>query len=148
MKILFILPRYHTNLNNWMRKLLDEGNTVRAVFYHNVKRNSNCPIPRDIIGFAPWYLRLKKILKIKCANSRCGIPDTRALKELLREYRPDLIILRDPARVFSLFSIYYARRLKLNVLFYTQAPLYNAYTAWKKVSINTMLNLLGICMMT
>ena len=148
MKILFILPRYHTNLNNWIKKLSDEGNTVRVVVYHNVKRNSNCPVPTDFIGFAAWYLRLKRILRIKCANSRCGVPDTRVLKKYLQNYRPDLIILRDPARVFSLFSIYFALRLHLKVLFYTQAPLYNVYSFWKKIAINTILNVLGICMMT
>jgi len=148
MNIMFIMPRYHTNIYNWIMKLKEEGDTVNVVFYHNLKRNLNCPVKPVLINYSSLYLRLKKIFKIKCADSRCGVPDLKSLRATFKSISPDIVIIRDPVRIFSIFSIIIALYLKINILLYTQAPVNSQYNIIKRLVINFFLTFTGSYMIS
>lgn len=135
MRIVFVLPRYHTNLHNWIHKHLQEGDEVKVILYHNLKRNTNSPVVPDLI---PWS-RLTTLIK-HCHPSfsilRYGIPNIRFLKNHLKSFYPDLIIVRDPGRMFSVVTILLAFLLGLRFVMYTQSPLYTRYGIVKKLLIS------------
>jgi len=147
MRIVFVLPRYHTNLHHWISKHLEEGDEVKVLVYHNVKRNVNCPVPVDPVPWSrltSWIRRRKPDFSVL----RYGIPDRRVLKEHLRGFQPDLIVIRDPARFFSIATILTALRLRLPFVLYTQAPLHGSYGRVKRLFLSALVTLLHTAMIS
>ncbi len=137
MRICFVLPRYHTNLHNWVHKHLEEGDSVKFLLYHDLKRNANCPVKPEIV---PWS-RSAKFIKNRFPSFslvRFGVPNIKVLKHRLAEFNPDLLVIRDPSRVFSIVTILIALLLRVRFVLYTQVPLFSDFGFLKKSLMNSV----------
>ena len=116
MKILFIHHRYHTNLFNWFRGFLENGHEVKLLVYKGDDVNES-DLPRSI-RFEPSKSSLKKMQKNPRTRgdgvdsfSPYYYPSLKDLYGFLKEYRPDLMVIR-PA-----FTRYAYRLLFLAIWF-------------------------------
>ena len=103
MKFLFIAPRFHTNQYFIVKILQKKGHNVAFFVRDKNKASEKHDILEPIV--IRRFLNLGYFRKIKKLN-------------------PDIIVVRDPNKLFSLVTLLMARILKIkNILIYTQGPL-------------------------
>jgi glycosyltransferase involved in cell wall biosynthesis len=136
MKILFVVPRYHTNMTGWVKALQKEKHDVcvHAILkgstenYENVtpKILESSSISRFIVNF----------LGEGGVNSPRLFPEIKSYYKLLKKIKPDYIIVRDITRCFSLEAAILGRLLGAKIVIYSQAVLYTKYSRKRQVSFN------------
>lgn len=127
MKILYVIPRYHTNLAPAIKSLLNAGHEVEIITHNSVVSEDHSVISPTILGYntiSEYLCKLisksssKKYGKIK---KYLGIPPVRRLHKNITEYNPDVLILRS-GYFYPIVSMLIAKQLNSAVLFYDQRP--------------------------
>lgn len=137
MRVCFVLPRYHTNLHTWVHTHLEAGDSVKFLLYHDLKRNANCPVKPEIVPWSRFSKRTRNRFP-SFSLVRYGVPNIKALKSHIKDFNPDLLVIRDPARVFSIVTILLALLLRVRFVLYTQAPLFGDFGFLKKFLMNSV----------
>lgn len=126
MKILFIAPRFHPNQAGWADTLLKHGHEVKYI------TSTKNPIPevfaRNIVylknsGLSKVLLSILKKPPFKYLHIRqicITFPPFKTLKESIRDFRPDVVIIRDAQSVFSIQSSIIAKSLGIKSVLYRQ----------------------------
>lgn len=121
-KILFIVPRFHTNLYYQIEALQEAGYKVRVlVLYKGLsERWEGVEVVR--IGyswlyekFARFFIRKDSYLK-SSLELRLGFPSLRVLRKEINEFVPDVIFLKAYLNIFA-FSVLLSNVCKKNKLF-------------------------------
>jgi glycosyltransferase involved in cell wall biosynthesis len=124
MKILFVAPRFHTNQVQIIRKLLEKKHEI---FFHVA-----CIGPtEDHSLLMPLHYKqsklsvfIEKILGKGGVNRRNYFPQLVSYWKVLRQMKPEIVVIRDPYKLFSLMAAFYALLIKAKIVFYTQEDIF------------------------
>jgi len=127
MRILFVMPRFHTNLISWVQALQSHGHTVAMfVLFKGATEDYSVIVP-NIFGLSIISKVIKKILPYTedvSSQLAYGIPP---IIKFIREFRrenPDIVIVRSPNSPFGLFSCILGLFLGKRIIIYTQGAKY------------------------
>lgn len=131
MKILFIGPRFHTNLNDRIRALKEQGHDILFLSqYKGSIEKYDIISPLDI-GYSSIYLFFEKLRKIffkKILSDfwklNLACPNLKVLKNKIKNYNPDIIIVKGMKSFLSLFSLYFAKKYRIRSFFLVQIDNY------------------------
>src|SRR5690242_16971014 len=126
MKMLFVAPRFHTNQFQLIKKLLEKKHEI---FFHVA-----CIGPTEDHSFIkPKQFKQSKLsLLIEKIFGKGGATRKNYFPQLVRYWRafkqlkPDLVVIRDPYKLFSLTVAIYALLTKARIVFYTQEDIYRS----------------------
>lgn len=128
-KVLYIAPRFHTNQVCAVKSLIKSGIEVKFFSQYSHKTEDHDVLTPQIVGYSVltkialfFYLGIDRDTKLDKARG-IGIPPFWRLLKLIRDYMPDLVILRDRT-VYSFVALIICRILKLHFVIYTQTPKY------------------------
>ena len=132
MKVLYVLPRYHTNMLATIEGWIDHGDEVYMICQLKGTIEADEFVEPYYAGFSKLFLVWQwihmNIIHRKNPYARdlfirYGIPPMNKIKRVINDINPDLIIIRE--RSFYTIMIYsYCRRKHYKCLLYTQAPEY------------------------
>ncbi len=125
MKIAFLAPRFHTNQKSLVKYLLKNGHKLSFYVIRKSKIEDYSNLKPKIIqtNFLTKILNLIFRPKNNLFQYRYGMP---SLKELLnlKSKKYDLIIIRDPINLMSLFYFFWSKLNGMDILLYTQQIIY------------------------
>jgi glycosyltransferase involved in cell wall biosynthesis len=137
MKLLFVAPRYHTNQVQLIKKLLEKK--------HEITFHVACIGPTEDHSLikpvqhkqSKLSVMIEKTFKDGGVNNKYYFPAPHSYWKMFRQLKPDIIIIRDPYKLFSLMTAFYALLTKTRIVFYTQEPLIR-FRTWKTRLKQTM----------
>lgn len=128
MKILFVVPRFHTNQYQMIKTLQEHHHEV---FFHVASFGPT----EDYSLLTPTRLEQSKLsLLIEKIFGTGGIncpnyfPSFRKYWKAFRALNPDVVVIRNPYRFFSLLVAFFSLFTKTKVVFYTQEELFRHRT--------------------
>ncbi|AEW03328.1 hypothetical protein A4D02_04735 [Niastella koreensis] len=120
MKILFVAPRYHTNQVEIIKILLKKNHEV---FFHVACIGST----EDHSLVKPVCYKQSKLSSLiekrfdkGRANKRFYFPGTLTYWRAMKQLRPQIVVIRDPYKLFSQLAAFFALLIKARIIFYTQ----------------------------
>lgn len=124
MKILFVAPRFHTNQVQLIKKLHEKQHDI---FFHVA-----CIGPtEDHSVLTPLQYKQSKlsvfmemILGKGGVNNRYYFPKLMSYWRYFNRLKPDMVVIRDPYKLFSLTAAWYALLTKAKIIFYTQEDIF------------------------
>jgi len=149
MRILFIAPRYHTNLHFRIKALQESGHEVVFLSQYKGQSERYDAIEPKIIGFSPLYLFLDNLLRIFFKKETPNLwklnlawPRTSSLKKEIKDFSPDVIIVKGMKSVLSLIALWLAKRSAARSFFLLQIRNHYANTPAKKIVLWFIKNIL------
>lgn len=124
MKILFVAPRFHTNQVQVIKKLHEKQHVI---FFHvaciGPTEDHSLLIP---IHYKQSKLSvfIERILGKGGVNKRYYFPKLVSYWRVFRQLKPDIVVIRDPYKLFSLMAAIYALLTKAKIVFYTQEDIF------------------------
>ena len=125
MKILIILPRFHTNYVGTIKALKNQGHNVKLLVY-------NFGFTENYLDIKPNFI--KENILTKCINfffnvnlNKYYLPNFIIFKKLINSFSPDTIIIRPYNKLFSIYLIYLRLFYKFKLIFYNQTNEKNLY---------------------
>ncbi|CAN1537684.1 GT4_PimA-like domain containing protein [Caulobacteraceae bacterium] len=125
MKIVFVAPRFHTNQTEVARVLLSKGHSIEFhCLMEGATENHSILKPKiwDQCSLSLW---VQQALGGGGAGLTRAFPAPLKYLRYIRRARPDLFVVRDPSRAFSILASICARLVGAKVIFYNQEPLFN-----------------------
>jgi glycosyltransferase involved in cell wall biosynthesis len=126
MKILFVAPRFHTNQVQVIKILLEKNHEV---FFHVacIGATEDHSLVKPVCYNQSKLSRLieKKFDKGQ-ANKRFYFPGIRNYWRQMKQLRPQIVLIRDPYKIFSMLAAFIALLIKAKIIFYTQEDLLRA----------------------
>lgn len=145
MKILFVAPRYHTNQHPLVKGLIERGHEVRFHVLRVGRYENHSLLAPEVI---PTSRLVDAVLNRLSARGRKidralhATPTIGSYYAKLRDYRPDLVVIRDPQHLFSLVALMAARALGVKTVLYTQGPVH-ARTSAKVSALRSLVSRLA-----
>ena len=106
MRFLFVAPRYHTNQHVIIKTLIDKGNEVLFLASTKGKSEEYSVLEPELMKTSFFSRVLNSLLfkdKDSFFYSRFNIPSMTAAYRLLCQYRPHVLIIRNPNFLPSFF---------------------------------------------
>ena len=113
MRFLFIAPRFHTNQVSWIESLIKNNHIVdfHSQFRGEIENYEHIePLIFEPCGFSKLIVRL---FGNGGVNNPRGFPNPISYYKELRKLQPDVIIVRDVSRWFSLLGALLKVKLSL-----------------------------------
>ncbi len=137
MKILFIAPRFHTNLYFRVKALKDGGHDV--YFFSLYKQNSEAydilePVVLQSSKWNKIFPKAEKLLK-KGKNFwkiKANFPVRKDLRKKIKEINPEVVIIKNLQGILSLYSLWYARKFTDKVFLLIQTDKHHIKSKKKK----------------
>ncbi|MCM1387500.1 MAG: glycosyltransferase family 4 protein [Bacillus sp. (in: Bacteria)] len=133
MRFLYVAPRYHTNQVNIMKGLIEQKDEVCFVSHYKGKTEDYSDIEPVVLGYSALYRLIDflyvKLIRRKDPNAvllkvRYGFPPFGKLKKLVREFRPDVAILREKS-LYSIAAYRICKKMGCACILYNQSPLWS-----------------------
>ena len=119
MHFLFTAPRYHTNQHFAANALLDAGHKVTFFVLRRQHSEVNDALHPTVLGES----------KAMCSIGMSMPPLSRFWK-LMRNLRPDVVVVRNPNSAYGLLSVVAGRAVGANVIFYSQTLMHRRLRQW------------------
>jgi glycosyltransferase involved in cell wall biosynthesis len=123
-----VAPRFHTNQFQLIKKLLDKKH---AIFFHA----ASIGITEDHSLIKPIQHKqsrlsvcIENILGKGGVNRRYYFPQLFSYKRVFTQLKPDIVVIRDPYKLFSMLAAFYALLTKAKIIFYTQEDVFRFRT--------------------
>jgi glycosyltransferase involved in cell wall biosynthesis len=130
MKLLFVAPRFHTNQFQLIKKLLEKKHEVCFhVACVGPTEDHSLIIPQQFKQ-SKLSLFVEKIFGKGGATRRNYFPQLMGYWRTFKQLKPDMVVIRDPYKLFSLTVALYALLTKARIIFYTQEDIFR-YRSWK-----------------
>ncbi len=132
MKVMYIAPRFHTNQLDVVKGWLKSGNEVIFISYYTSIMEDHSELKPVVLGFSPLYDIFDKLyVNVLHKNDvyasgfkiKHGFPPVMKLRRIIREKKPDVIILRD--RTLYTIAGYLLGKKSSKCILYTQNPLWD-----------------------
>lgn len=132
MKVMYIAPRFHTNQSDVVKGWLKSGNEVIFISYYTSIIEDYSELKPIVLGFSPLYNIFDKFyVKILHRNDvnangfkiKHGFPPIKKLRRIIREWKPDIIILRD--RTLYTIAGYLLGKRNSKCILYDQNPMWD-----------------------
>ncbi|MCM1134074.1 MAG: glycosyltransferase family 4 protein [Clostridium sp.] len=131
MKIMYIAPRFHTNQAAVVKGWLERGDEVLFISYYTAIIEDYSCIHPVVLGFSPLYLLIDKLymevlhrrdVAASAFKINHGFPPILKLHKIIKEWNPDVIILRDRT-LYTIAGYLLGRKSKC--ILYNQSPLWD-----------------------
>ena len=131
MRIMYLAPRFHTNQAAAVKGWIDRGDEVLFVSYYTAIIEDYSYVQPVVLGFSPIFDLIDKlymeVLHRKDAAASAfkinhGFPQVFKLRKIIREWKPDLIIMRDRT-LYTIAGYLLGRRSKC--ILYNQSPMWD-----------------------
>lgn len=124
MKILFVAPRFHTNQVEIVNSLLLRGHSLCFHVNYIGKTEDHSSVIPSVFS-ACWLSRLlESVFGPGPGDRPLLFPSPFKYFWALLSIRPDLIIIRNPTRIFSLIAAFSSYMLGSKIIFYTQTEIH------------------------
>jgi len=133
MRIVFVAPRFHTNQTEWIHCLKSRGHelhmhvllkgAIEHYEYLEPEVFNTCFLSRLFI----------RIFGKNRVNSFHGFPSPIDYFKRLKQIKPDILIVRDINRLFSLLAIFCGRLTGTKIVIYSQTALYKPYSKARRL---------------
>ncbi|MDO4332426.1 MAG: glycosyltransferase family 4 protein [Eubacteriales bacterium] len=132
MRFLYVAPRYHTNQVPIMRGLKREGHEVCFLSQYAGSVEDYSDVTPVVVGYSRIFLFLdacyvkwigKWDKKAKDRKIKCGFPAMGKLASNIRDFKPDVAILRERS-AYSICAYLICRRYHIPAILYNQSPLW------------------------
>lgn len=141
-RFLFIAPRYHTNQIHVVKALINDGHMVNFLAIEKEHIEDYTSIEPLIIKPSILYKIIKRILRLNISQDRkYTIPSLRYVIESFKAFKPDVIIIRNPYYIYSIFFLIVSKFVGAKPLLYTQDPYYTKKITNKHKMINLLCKL-------
>ncbi|OQP57737.1 hypothetical protein A3860_08905 [Niastella vici] len=130
MKILFVAPRFHTNQVQLIKKLIEKKHEV---IFHAASigpTEDHSIIKPAQFKQSKLSLVAEKLFGKGAATRRNYFPQLAKYWRTFKQLKPDMVVIRDPFKLFSLTVAIYARLTNAKIIFYTQEDI-NRYRSWR-----------------
>lgn len=123
MRILFVAPRFHTNQVQIIKILLEKKHEV---FFHVACIGATedhslvkpvCFKQSKLSGY------IEKKFDKGQANKRFYFPEILTYWRGMKQLQPQIVVIRDPYKIFSMLAAFIALLIKAKIIFYTQEDL-------------------------
>lgn len=144
LKICFVLPQFHFNIYPLVTGLEALGHKVDFLVIYR--------LPEEEKGVvSPYQLPRHSIMRLwkrRLTDQQFIFVSPTALKRKLKELEPDLFVIRDPRRLFSLQVMIYAKFHTIPLVFYNQGAMHRAIGRKKHLLIRLLMKLFNAPWMT
>lgn len=133
MKFLYVAPRYHTNQMSIMKGLIEQGHEVCFISHYKAAIEDYSYIQPIVLGYSLLY-RWIDFLYVKVIHRKDptaivfkiqhGFPPVRKLKRIVKEFEPDVVILREKS-MYSMVTYHICRKAGYPCILYNQTPLWS-----------------------
>ncbi len=133
MKFLYVAPRYHTNQMDIMKGLVEHGHEVCFISHYAAIIEDYSYVTPIVLGYSPLY-RLVDFLYVKVLHRKDptaivfkiqhGFPPMGKLRRLIREFSPDVVILRERS-MYSMVACHICKKQGYPCILYNQNPLWS-----------------------
>ena len=132
MRVMYIAPRFHTNQAPVVKALVQHGHDVCFVSQYRGRIEDYSVLQPVVIGYSRSFLAWEKFYKnILHKNNalagdmrlKFGTPPVRKLKHKIKEFKPDVIIIRERS-VYSIVTYMSCKGMKIPFILYNQSPVW------------------------
>jgi len=123
MKILFVAPRFHTNQVQIIKILQEKKHDV---FFHVacIGPTEDHSLVKPVCYKQSTLSRfIEKKFDKGQANKRFYFPGMRTYWRAMKQLQPQIVVIRDPYKLFSQLAAFFALLIKAKIVFYTQEDL-------------------------
>ncbi len=128
---MYVAPRYHTNQVPIMNGWKEQGDVVCFISQYAGKLEDYSCITPFIAGYSHLFCMVEKFARLFIRNEgkrgefrfKCGIPPLGKLRDKMREFQPDLVILRERS-IYSICCYLMCRQYGYPAVLYNQSPLW------------------------
>lgn len=132
MKVMYIMPRYHTNLIPTIEGWISHKDQVTIVTHSKGKIEDYSVVVPIVAGYSKIFKVFLEFYKnvLKRNNPiagdislRLGFPPIGVIKKIIRDVKPDLVIVREKS-VYSIACTHICRKYRIKMLLYNQSPVW------------------------
>ena len=132
MRILYVLHRYHTNMISTMKGWKEHGDEICVISQYTGKVEDHTYVVPKVAGYsklfnAYWWLYVNVIKRkdpfAKDLNLRYGIPPMGKIKKWIKEFKPDLVVLRERS-LYTMIIYPFCKRMGYKTILYNLSPVY------------------------
>ena len=133
MKVLYMSHRYHTNQTTIMKGWIENGHEVRFLSQYAGKVEDYTYVKPIVVGYSKFFMAFEYIyvhfLKRKDPNAidmklKCGIPPIMKLAKYIKEFQPDVAILRERS-VYTICMNAICKYYKIPTILYNMNPVWD-----------------------
>lgn len=130
-----MVPRYHTNMIPWVKALQDAGAVVSMDVLVAGKTEDYALLKPMLWQQGNLSRGLNALKRHKGVNKPYDFPKLWPYWRHLKALKPDIIVVRDPSRYFSLLVMLFSLFLPGKLVLYNQAPLHRKVSFVRKVFV-------------
>jgi len=119
---LFCFPRFHTNANPWMRILKERGHEVSVHVVFKAATETYSVVDPKVIRQSSLSKLILRYAPGKGVNAPRAFPPVKWYWRQMSELDPDIVIVRDPLRWFSITAAVICVLQRRKLVVYDQAP--------------------------
>lgn len=133
MKVLYMSHRYHTNQTAIMKGWIENGHEVRFLSQYAGKVEDYTSITPVVVGYSVLF-RAIDYLYVHCLKRKdpaaidmklkCGIPPLLKIAKYIREFKPDVAILRERS-MYTICMYAICRYYHIPTILYNQDPVWD-----------------------
>lgn len=136
MNILYVAPMFHTNQVPIMKGWLEQGHKALFVCHYKGTTENHSYCTPYVLGYSSFFKNINRLYSFltrrtnrfsshpEAFRDKAGFPSAAKVKKLLKDFQPDIVILRER----SLYSIHFyriCRRYRVPAILYNQTPLWD-----------------------
>lgn len=133
MKVLYMSHRYHTNQTAIVKGWIENGHEVRFLSQYAGKVEDYTYIRPVVVGYSPLF-RVFDYLYVHCLKRKdpaaidmklkCGIPPLLKIAKYIKEFKPDVAILRERS-MYTICMCIICKHYHIPTILYNQSPVWD-----------------------
>lgn len=133
MRVLYMSHRYHTNQNTIMKGWVENGHEIRFLSQYAGKIEDYTYVKPIVVGYSAFFrlidyiyvhILFKKNPYAMDMKLKCGIPPLLKARRLIKEFKPDVAILRERS-VYTICLNAICRSLHIPTILYNLSPVWD-----------------------
>lgn len=133
MRVLYMSHRYHTNQNTIMKGWVENGHEIRFLSQYAGKIEDYTYVKPIVVGYSAFFrlidyiyvhILFKKNPYAMDMKLKCGIPPLLKARRLIKEFKPDVAILRERS-VYTICLNAICRSLRIPTILYNLSPVWD-----------------------
>ena len=123
MRFIFTAPVYHTNQHFAVKALIEAGHEVSFLALRSEHSHVYDALHPTVLG--------ESIATRDLDRERISMPPLTRFWHLMRDLKPDVIVVRNPNYAYGLLSTVVGRIIGANVIFYSLTPMHRKLSWWR-----------------